>query len=48
MKLDSSGASYEYYREECDGVDGCNNSTCTAVLGWKCTQNLVAHTSTCT
>ncbi|CDW81578.1 UNKNOWN [Stylonychia lemnae] len=47
-KMHANGSIYEYYREECDQVEGCNNETCKAVLGWNCTQNMEDQTSKCT
>ncbi|CDW85710.1 UNKNOWN [Stylonychia lemnae] len=44
----ANGSNYEFYREECDQVVGCNNETCKADLGWNCTQNLTDLTAKCT
>ncbi|CDW85483.1 UNKNOWN [Stylonychia lemnae] len=43
----ANGSIYEFYREECDQVVGCNNETCRADLGWNCTQNMTDLTGEC-
>eukprot|EP00347_Sterkiella_histriomuscorum_P020690 403336851 len=48
LRTDALGVSYEFFREVCDGVQGCVNATCQPTLGWTCTQDVVAQTSQCT